>query len=91
MAFSFSERLQIVYSDNSSKYNIEKEEKDEQLEIGGERRYGSFVATVLMISHQATNIYFISWWPIESIYVHSENIAIRHDGIALVDIEYYAG
>ena len=31
MAFSFSEQLQIVYSDNSSKYNIEKEEKDEQL------------------------------------------------------------
>jgi hypothetical protein len=31
MAFSFSERLQIVYSDNSSKYNIEKEGKDEQL------------------------------------------------------------
>ena len=44
-----------------------------------------------MISPQATNIYFISWWPIESKYVRSENIDIRHDGIALVDIEYYAG
>ena len=31
MAFSVSEQLQIVYSDNSSKYNIEKEGKDEQL------------------------------------------------------------
>ena len=31
MAFSFSEWLQIVYSDNSSKYKIEKEGKDEQL------------------------------------------------------------
>jgi hypothetical protein len=29
MAFSVSEQLQIVYSDNSSKYNIEKEGKDE--------------------------------------------------------------
>jgi hypothetical protein len=29
MAFSFSDRLQIVYSDNSSKYNIEKEAEDE--------------------------------------------------------------
>ena len=31
MAVSFSERLQKVYSDNSNKYNIEKEAKDEQL------------------------------------------------------------
>jgi hypothetical protein len=31
MAVSFSERIQIVYSDNSNKYNIEKEAKDEQL------------------------------------------------------------
>ena len=44
-----------------------------------------------MISPQATNIYFISWWPIESIYVHSENIDIRNDGTDLVYIEYYAG
>jgi hypothetical protein len=29
MAFSVSEQLQIVYSDNSSKYNVEKEGKDE--------------------------------------------------------------
>jgi hypothetical protein len=29
MAFSVSEQLQIVYSDNSSKYNIEKEPEDE--------------------------------------------------------------
>ena len=29
MAFSFSDRLQIVYSDNSSKCNIEKEAEDE--------------------------------------------------------------
>ena len=29
MAFSFLEQLQIVYSDNSSKYNIEKEANDE--------------------------------------------------------------
>ena len=44
-----------------------------------------------MISPQATNIYFISWWPIESIYVHSENIDIRNDGTDLVYIEYYTG
>ena len=31
MAFSFLDRLQIVYRDNSSKYNIEKEGNDEQL------------------------------------------------------------
>jgi len=31
MAFSVSDRLQIIYSDNSNKYNIEKEAKDEQL------------------------------------------------------------
>jgi len=31
MAFSVSEQLQIVYSDNSSKYNIEKEAEKEQL------------------------------------------------------------
>ena len=31
MAFSVSEQLQIVYSDNSSKYNIEKEAEEEQL------------------------------------------------------------
>ena len=29
MAVSFSDRLQIVYSDNYSKYNIEKEAEDE--------------------------------------------------------------
>ena len=29
MAFSISEQLQWVYSDNSSKHNIEKEAKDE--------------------------------------------------------------
>jgi hypothetical protein len=29
MAVSFSDRLQIVNSDNSSKYNIEKEAEDE--------------------------------------------------------------
>jgi hypothetical protein len=29
MAFSFSERLQIAYSDNSNKYNIEKESEEE--------------------------------------------------------------
>ena len=33
MAFSFSERLQIAYSDNSSKYNMEKEAKDEELSM----------------------------------------------------------
>ena len=37
---------------------------------------------------QAPKFYTPSWWPIWSIYVHSENIDIRHDGIALVDIEY---
>ncbi len=31
MAFSFSERLQIVYGDNSNKYNIENEAEEEQL------------------------------------------------------------
>ena len=31
LAFSVSEQLQIVYSDNSIKYNIEKVAKDEQL------------------------------------------------------------
>ena len=31
MAFSVSERLQIVYSDNPNKYNIEKEAEEDQL------------------------------------------------------------
>ena len=31
MAFSVSDRLQIIYSDNSNKYNIEKEVEEEQL------------------------------------------------------------
>ena len=31
MAFSFMDRLQVVYSDNSNKYNKEKEEEAEQL------------------------------------------------------------
>ncbi len=35
-----------------------------RLSIGGERRYWSFVARVLLISPQATKIYFTSWWPI---------------------------
>ena len=31
MAISYLEHLQIVYSDNSNKYNLEKEAKDEYL------------------------------------------------------------
>jgi hypothetical protein len=33
MAVSVLEQLQIVYSDNSNKYNIEKEAKEEQLSM----------------------------------------------------------
>ncbi len=33
MAFSVSEQLQIVYSDNFSKYNIEKESEEEYLSM----------------------------------------------------------